>query len=64
MAVPTRVTETCGDGCCSWSEWPSEYVCEGEECDAVVDRNSCWSDGVVDVEELKFNEDYTIIEFP
>lgn len=64
LEVPTKITECCGDGCCSWDEWKPGYVIKDEESEATVERTPFYQHGTVDVSGLKFNEDYIIIEFP
>ena len=62
--APVRTTEECGDGCCSWDSWDTDFIAKGEQSDAVMERQYCYEDGTVDVSDLKFGEDYEIIEFP
>jgi len=65
-AAPVSRIWDCGDVCrCQHIEWEAEVFLAGDEADAVNGDEVTWGQaGVVDVSDLKFGKDYTIIEFP
>jgi len=59
-----KSSRTCGDGCCSFTEWDNEFFPIGEEVEAVAEQSNWLPDGTVVVDGLKFNEDFIITEYP
>lgn len=59
-----KSSRTCGDGCCSYDKWTTEFFSVGEETVAVAEKSNFLPDGTIVLDGLKFGEDYTIIEFP
>lgn len=63
--VPMKSTRYCGDGCCSYPEWNTATMMAGEEATDVVTESTMWCmDGSVNIGNLKYREDYEILEFP
>lgn len=59
-----KSSRTCGDGCCSFDEWTTEFFAKDEESEAVAEKSNFLLNGTVVLEGLKFGEDYVITEFP
>lgn len=62
MKSTWRHDDSCG---CSGAEWVDQFFPKDEEVEATTDSTP-WAcqDGTIQLDGLKFREDYDIIEFP
>jgi hypothetical protein len=56
--APQQYQRHCGDGCCSWPEWDTNYFTKDEEIDPEDSFHP------VDITGLTFGVHYTIISYP